>query len=335
MAAAAVKAKAQWGRSLWASLFAGSKPASESRAGVPVQGRRERKDIPRLEPFALLRLHVLENSQSAAGILFGQNRRWLRAAPVQDILRLSFGFCMIPHPMKAKKGGEDACFVGFNCAGVADGVGGWASQGVDAGQYSRMLLKHAKTALLERENPEMRAVVATAAERTQVKGSATVCLLFLKGEICYAINLGDSGFLLLRSDEQGPRVVVRSKPQQHDFNTPYQLGCNLDTAADAEEYFFKVRRGDVVVLATDGLFDNVYDEDIAREAFARDEPQARADHLARFAHNTARMQNSRTPFAEAYSQLSGTLMTGGKMDDVSVIVANVLSLDIDEVPMTG
>ena len=39
----------------------------------------------------------------------------------------------VPHPDKAEKGGEDACFVlrDQGAFGVMDGVGGWAEEGVD------------------------------------------------------------------------------------------------------------------------------------------------------------------------------------------------------------
>ena len=57
---------------------------------------------------------------------------------------------VIPHPAKANRsyvlpphnGGEDACFADddIGCVGVADGVGGWASHGVDAGIFARQLM---------------------------------------------------------------------------------------------------------------------------------------------------------------------------------------------------
>lgn len=50
-----------------------------------------------------------------------------------------YGSHMIPHPEKAYKGGEDAMFVSDNVLVVADGVGGWADQGVDPGLYSKKL----------------------------------------------------------------------------------------------------------------------------------------------------------------------------------------------------
>ena len=44
-------------------------------------------------------------------------------------LHLQFGLQNIPHPSKARYGGEDAFFVselvGGGAVGVADGVGGW------------------------------------------------------------------------------------------------------------------------------------------------------------------------------------------------------------------
>jgi len=49
---------------------------------------------------------------------------------------------MIPHPEKAYKGGEDACFCNNQLLCVADGVGGWADHGVDPGLYSKELVKH-------------------------------------------------------------------------------------------------------------------------------------------------------------------------------------------------
>lgn len=50
-----------------------------------------------------------------------------------------YGSHMIPHPQKAYKGGEDAIFTSDNVLVVADGVGGWADQGVDPGLYSKKL----------------------------------------------------------------------------------------------------------------------------------------------------------------------------------------------------
>ena len=44
---------------------------------------------------------------------------------------------LVPHPEKAYKGGEDAAAVQSDLLVVADGVGGWAEQGVDPALFSK------------------------------------------------------------------------------------------------------------------------------------------------------------------------------------------------------
>ncbi len=61
-------------------------------------------------------------------------------------LRLLAGGASLPHPDKVEAGGEDAHFVsldGLGAIGVADGVGGWALEGLDSGEYSRRLMRNA------------------------------------------------------------------------------------------------------------------------------------------------------------------------------------------------
>lgn len=53
--------------------------------------------------------------------------------------RMDGAVASLPHPAKLEKGGEDAYFLQETVAGVFDGVGGWASQGIDPGLYSRKL----------------------------------------------------------------------------------------------------------------------------------------------------------------------------------------------------
>lgn len=45
----------------------------------------------------------------------------------------------MPHPDKIEKGGEDAWAESSNFLIVADGVGGWADQGIDPGLFSKQL----------------------------------------------------------------------------------------------------------------------------------------------------------------------------------------------------
>ena len=52
------------------------------------------------------------------------------------------GVWLQPHYEKAHKGGEDAASMSSNVLCVADGVGGWISQGIDPAIYSKNLCKY-------------------------------------------------------------------------------------------------------------------------------------------------------------------------------------------------
>ena len=57
--------------------------------------------------------------------------------------------------------------------------------------------------------------------KQQIIGSSTACLMMLSHSDLklYTTNIGDSGFLVVRSGQ----VVHRSHEQQHYFNTPFQV----------------------------------------------------------------------------------------------------------------
>lgn len=55
--------------------------------------------------------------------------------------------------------------------------------------------------------------------------------------------------------------------QQHSFNCPYQAGSpklhpHSNNANDAEVYELDLKSHDLVVMATDGVLDNLWDEDL-------------------------------------------------------------------------
>ena len=62
---------------------------------------------------------------------------------------------IIPHDSKINRGGEDSADSSETVLAVADGVGGWASKGINPGLFSleltKQVIKHAK------ENEEMSA----------------------------------------------------------------------------------------------------------------------------------------------------------------------------------
>ncbi|KAG0337264.1 hypothetical protein BG004_007713, partial [Podila humilis] len=186
--------------------------------------------------------------------------------------------------------GEDAFFHVSTpsrvALGVADGVGGWSEVGVDPALFSWALMDNAETVARlsdvnsgseDKENREHKVLdaqtILDGAYSELVKGgkveagSSTACILSLcklTGTL-KASNLGDSAYLLIRDN----RCIYESPSQQHFWNCPYQLtvlppgypgaGAHvMDMPKDAAQTTHQLQDGDVIVLATDGFWDNVF-----------------------------------------------------------------------------
>lgn len=243
-------------------------------------------------------------------------------------LKLVSGSCYLPHPDKEATGGEDAHFI---CAeeqalGVADGVGGWAELGIDAGYYSRELMSNSVNAIHDEPKGSIdpARVLEKAHTSTKSQGSSTACIIALTDQGLNAINLGDSGFMVVREGH----TVFRSPVQQHDFNFTYQLesGSNGDLPSSGQVFTVSVAPGDVIIAGTDGLFDNLYNNEITaivvQAVRAGTDPQVTAQKIAALARQRAQDKNRQTPFSTA-AQDAGFRYYGGKLDDITVVVSYV------------
>lgn len=183
----------------------------------------------------------------------------------------------------------DPSFSSDTAFAIADGVGGWTDRGIDPADFSHGLCAHmasvarsfqASEDSSQRLSPKQ--LLAQGYRRLIIDpdihaGGTTACvgIVDASGRLRIA-NLGDSGFLQLRLG----RVQHFSEPQTHAFNTPYQMsltppdvlkqarifgGVPLnDDPSRAEEHDHMLRHGDVVVLATDGVWDNLDAQDVLK-----------------------------------------------------------------------
>ncbi|KAM0872235.1 hypothetical protein ACQ4PT_038864 [Festuca glaucescens] len=213
--------------------------------------------------------------------------------PARTALRMECDFSYLPNH------DEDAhfCHARAGVVGVADGVGGCRGDGVDAAEFSRGLMANAYNA------------VAAAS-------SSGICPYTLL-EIAYQKTVAST------------RTPAASTALQHYFNCPFQLSAvGGDRVKDAAVGEFPVEEGDVVVAGTDGLFDNVFDaklEGIVQMCTALSlTPGKMAQAIGRLAYDMARSSRE-SPFSAASREQQGTNFTGGKMDDITVIVAFIVS----------
>mmetsp|Transcript_124996 Transcript_124996/g.400469 ORF Transcript_124996/g.400469 Transcript_124996/m.400469 type:complete len:708 (+) Transcript_124996:73-2196(+) len=255
---------------------------------------------------------------------------------------------------------EDACFADEDALGVADGVGSmvqFARFGVNSAAYATDLMEtasaHLRLGCPSEDLPvEERALAAcVAAEQGSTTfGASTIVVCTLAQNTIGVANLGDSGFMLLRRGSGGMSIIYKSAEQQHGWNCPYQLmripaklaaampKFNQDHATDAESYTHTVAEGDLMLLFSDGVRDNLFDSEILgivdralSPAFATliglPEQATPAESVARAIARAAQLRSldtrAKVPFT-VYSLAHGYDCLGGKEDDVTVVAAWVV-----------
>ncbi|CAA6674457.1 unnamed protein product [Spirodela intermedia] len=212
--------------------------------------------------------------------------------------RLKLDMGSASRPKKRRKPlGEDAHFVSEarNAFGVADGVGCWSKSG------GRRQEELERAGSCRATGSVLRRVLKKALRKTTARGTSTACIGAVDGQLLRAVNIGDSGFMVVRGDA----VAYRSPSQQHSFNF-------LSRSAG----WTKLVPGDVIVAASDGLFDNLFEEEIV-ELVARKRADVfggTAEEMARAlaaAAEDAYRKGKETPFGVA-SRAAGSPWIGAR-----------------------
>ena len=89
----------------------------------------------------------------------------------------------------------------------------------------------------------------------------------------------------------------------------------------------QVSSGDVVILGSDGLWDNVpvptLTQTVTQEILKGSRPSIIAQRLAGMAFEAAMDKKGTTPYSEAASEEFDMIYSGGKPDDITVIVTHL------------
>ncbi|KAJ1459427.1 hypothetical protein M885DRAFT_511386, partial [Pelagophyceae sp. CCMP2097] len=216
-------------------------------------------------------------------------------------------------------------------------------------------------------------------------GSATALVVRVSrgSDAVELANFGDCAAALLRPTPRRfkmpknamvlwPRVVVRTAEQTHFFNCPYQVAAEDADEDDSElggatvdSLSAQAKPGDIIVVASDGVWDNLDDDHIQRlvaekvatlwasagrhgamfpekelatisdDALAFETPSAVLAFLAEtIAAEAIKVgaSNDRTPFERTAQQEGIKGLQGGKADDVTVVVLLIVS---DEAKFTA
>lgn len=288
-------------------------------------------------------------------------------------------YCLPKSETNPKKGknctplgcGEDSFCVAENenevVLGVADGVGGWRSKGVDPSVFSQTLMYHAgeiskspsDSFKNDADRPKTlihdaywRLVEDFKSGKKEPFGSSTACVVMINretGQLKFG-NLGDSGFVILSPVDTVEgfgskyKIKFKSESQQHYFNCPYQItlappnGRASDTSgltatdnSSNPPKNLSVETGDIVLLMTDGVIDNVFDDELeelvstsinihSRKKSASEVPQMIAQDIAFRARSLSEDSKRESPFT-VEARKTGRNSLGGKQDDITVVAA--------------
>lgn len=245
--------------------------------------------------------------------------------------------CPVPKP-----GQESVLWIG-----LADGVGGWSKyKGARPQDFSRYLTQYSRDFLdTKATSDELREIqpfdvvvhswdqILQNPKHEKLLGSSTYALLRIDAENMRldSINIGDSGYVLISPDESKP--PTRAKETLHKFNFPYQLASKAarrtDYPTDAHKETHDIAPGDIILAMTDGVLDNLFEKDMASFARARAPNQSMVDLTLRIAAEARRNAYDETwlsPFAKDAKRAGKTNFSlGGKLDDICVVAAKVLS----------
>ncbi|GET03875.1 protein serine/threonine phosphatase 2C [Rhizophagus clarus] len=244
--------------------------------------------------------------------------------------------------------GEDSFFLRYDSLGVADGVGGWRNVSslrntvANSALYARKLMHYSYTELEKYDNVEDEKkyndvnpvdILQASYKKTiseleleGVIGSSTALIAVLRDDELRIANVGDCGIGVIRYND----FIFRNEEQQYSFNYPYQLGTGsiVTPKNDSQQFTIKIQQGDIIVMGSDGIFDNLFEEDIIDEIKGKElDPQMISDALA-WRAKQASVEDISTPFQYRAHQ-EGLPYQGGKRDDISVLVAIVTDNNLD------
>ncbi|KAJ4873537.1 putative protein phosphatase 2C 62 [Raphanus sativus] len=230
----------------------------------------------------------------------------VREELVSKAFYLESGSASLQNPFKALAGREDAYFISENnnWLGVADGVSQWSFEEINEGMHAQELMSNLSMRLSHLDHPQ-----------------PWLLILAIMNSTLPILETQDSF-------SSGTEQYCRSQLLCFIiFVFPLHVTRGDDVLKLAEVYNVNVEEGDVILTATDGLFDNLYEKEIVsivcRLLEQGLEPQRIAELIAAKAQEVGRSKTERTPFSDAAKEEGHDGYRGGKLDAVTVIVSLV------------
>lgn len=241
-------------------------------------------------------------------------------------IKLDIGSHILPHPAKVRWGGEDALFVKGRTFGVFDGVSG-AEKLDGVPLYSRTLADEMKKSLSKdsisiQEITKLLTDAADYADDSATGASTAVVASIGENGFLQALNVGDSLCMVVRDG----KIAAKTREISHYWECPYQLSDDCpDRPRDGTKLNVELIPGDLILMGSDGIFDNVGD-DMLLDLIAKNSrvtPTQLAKKICELSRKQSLDRQSVTPYGKQAQRRGDPAYKdglGGKVDDASCIV---------------
>ena len=235
---------------------------------------------------------------------------------------------------------------------IADGVTGWETKDTNcsSGIWSRSMVEtlsrlmteykfnHAPHHLNKRDIDEILddSFLHTShlMDLQGLSGSSALILLMLSGEYLKMISIGDSKLYIIRDGD----IIETNKEQMISDLCPQQIGTQTLGQLPSEMAWvdsMKLKEGDIIVMCSDGISDNLYEWEIVHYLdeslnLKKDSLKKAANNILVKAKEVAFDDYAYTPYNEKVNALPAAkyghnASTGGKLDDMSICIARVVN----------
>ncbi len=226
-------------------------------------------------------------------------------------------------------------------------MGGWNDHGVDPKAYSNKIcalvaenVRQHETKFekqIEMSERILQSIIVKSVKENKEMGSSTLLVLYLdqaknKNEL-YTAYLGDSSYLIARPTGVGNfKLLAKAEEQCHSFNFPFQVGTNGDDPSKAITHKHHVQQYDLVIAASDGLWDNLEVEEVLQEINKLSKEnnsislntESLSQSISKKAEFVSYDKRYLSPFAKKARENKYKNFIGGKPDDITVVAAQIL-----------
>jgi len=287
-------------------------------------------------------------------------------------LCFSAGAYQKTHPQKAAQGHRDAdaTLVSPMLLGCADGVSQVEEFGIDSSELPNELLEACEKVAMAQLVPDRLGhlegsyrgpipLMREAYQMTRSMGSTTVALAVLDNStrihgklhpMVAVLSIGDCELLILRQDQSTGRLEMCFRTEMQRIGghcqCPLQL-CRIDDRVDKDfderiayeviergsaVHCVTVYEGDIVVIGSDGVFDNLFNEEVVNICSSMVPPDRYGKHytpmdptlLGQIARSIVDACHAKTQPGPDGTYANTPIGKGGKRDDTSCVVGEVV-----------